>query len=76
MFENKVQGLQNSWRLRKEIQKRKASRGGIPQSDIYATLKLLADSVTSTQKDCRNPTESNSWKAGNEQEYLALLTEE
>lgn len=54
----------------------KASKGGIPQSDIYATLKPLADFVTSTQKDCRNPAESNSWKAGDEQEYLVLLTEE
>lgn len=76
MFENRVQGLQSSWRLRKEIQKMKASKKGIPQSDIYTILKSLADSVTSTQEDCRNPAESNSWKAGDEQEYLVLLTEE
>ena len=54
----------------------KASKKGIPQSDIYTTLKSQADFLTSTQEDCRNPAESNSWKAGDQQEYLVLLTEE
>lgn len=54
----------------------KASKKGIPRSDIYTILKSLADFVTSTQEDCWNPAESNSWKVGDEQEYLVLLTEE
>lgn len=75
--ENRVQGLHSSWRLRKEIQKMKASKEGPTKSDIYTPLKSLADFSTFVRGDFRNPEDSNSWKAErDEQKYLMLPTVE
>lgn len=56
--ENRAQGLHSSWRLRKEIQKMKASKEGPTKSDIYIPLKSLADCSTFVRGDFRNPEDS------------------